>query len=140
MHPDTALVLAGYGADSGNFRARQLTADHLADADLVLTMTRAHRRDVLSLAPRGLGRTFTLREAGALLDFVDGGSERGEGDHAARARGLVAALAEARSRRPAAGDDDVPDPINQPLETHSEAGQLIVDALLPLLRRLAGAS
>ena len=140
MHPDTALVLAGYGAHAGDFRARQLSATHLAEADLVLTMTRAHRRDVLALAPRGLARTFTLREAAALLDLVDGGDEIGGSTAPLRARAVVAALAEARPRRLAAGDDDVdvPDPINQPVEVHEAVGELIVGALLPLLRSLAG--
>ena len=61
MHPDSALVLAGFGATAGDFRARQLREEHPAQADLVLAMTRGHRRDVLGLAPRALARTFTLR-------------------------------------------------------------------------------
>jgi protein-tyrosine phosphatase len=138
MHPDTALVLAGYGANAGDFRARQLSVTHLAEADLILTMTRAHRRDVLALAPRGLARTFTLREAAALLELVDGGAGKGGDTVAARARGLVAALADTRPRRPVANDDEVPDPINQSVEGHAAAGELIVGALLPLLRRLVG--
>src|SRR5687768_5763225 len=44
MHPDTALVLRGFGAEPGEFRARQVTEAHVAGADLVLTMTRAHRK------------------------------------------------------------------------------------------------
>src|SRR3954467_7687254 len=67
MHPHSALVLRGYGAEAGDFRARQLTDSVAAEAGLVLTMTRAHRREVLRLAPRGLARTFTLREAADLL-------------------------------------------------------------------------
>src|SRR3954451_19368864 len=67
MHPDSALVLRGYGADPGALRARQLEDRFATEADLTLTMTRAHRREVLPLAPRPLARTFTLREAAALL-------------------------------------------------------------------------
>jgi hypothetical protein len=33
--------------------------------------------------------------------------------------------------------DDVPDPIGRPLDAHGEAGELIVEAFLPLLARLA---
>jgi hypothetical protein len=54
-----------------------------------------------------------------------------------RARSLVAALADARSRRPADDNDDVPDPIRGPEAAHEEAGELIVGTLLPLLARIA---
>src|SRR3954468_9407595 len=39
MHPDSALVLAGYGAEPGDFRAQQLNDGMPADADLILAMT-----------------------------------------------------------------------------------------------------
>jgi protein-tyrosine-phosphatase len=137
MHPHSALVLAGYGGQPGGFRAQQLTEVHPALADLTLTMTRGHRRDVLALAPRAMARTFTLREAAALLDLVPGDAALAGHTLADRARSLVAALASARSRRQGAGNDDVRDPIGQPLEVHEEVGEMIVEALLPLLRRIA---
>jgi protein-tyrosine phosphatase len=137
MHPDSALVLQGFGGDPGDFAARQIQPEHAADADLVLAMTRGHRRDVLQIAPRTLARTFTLREAAALLALLDGAAPEGP-DLPARARALVKAMADARSQHTAGGDDDVPDPINRPLEAHQEAGDLIAGALLPLLQRIAG--
>jgi protein-tyrosine phosphatase len=137
MHPDSALVLRGFGAEPGDFRARQL-GDHMPyEADLVLTMTRGHRRDVLHRSPRALSRTFTLREA---ADLVAGlGEERmpAGDDFAARARGLVKAMAEARSHRHSGDADDVRDPIGEPVEVHEEVGGLIAESLLPVLRRLA---
>jgi protein-tyrosine-phosphatase len=137
-HPDSALVLAGFGAQPGDFRARQLTETLPARADLILTMTRSHRRDVLAMAPRGLARTFTLREAAALLDDVPTAPDLPGDSLAKRAGSLVAALASARSRRQGGGEeDDIRDPIRQPLEVHEEVGEAIVEALLPLLRRLA---
>ena len=138
MHPDSALVLRGYGAEPGDFRAQQLTEALAAGADLTLTMTRAHRRDVLARAPRGLARTFTLREAADLLSLP--GDAQPVGDNAGeRLRGLVKALAGARSARTAGDgtDDDVLDPINRPVEVHEEAGELIAASLLPILRRIA---
>lgn len=143
MHPDSALVLAGLGAVPGDFRARQLREDLVADADLVLTMTRAHRAEVLRHAPRALSRTFTLREAAELAALVDGDEPQGGdasrdgADLPARARALVQRMAAARSRRRTDQDDDVPDPIGRPLEAHQQAGELIVEAMLPLLERLA---
>src|SRR3954463_14446478 len=71
MHPDSALVLQGLGAEAGDFRARQFVDGVATDADLVLTMTRAHRQHVLERAPRVLARTFTVREAADLLARLD---------------------------------------------------------------------
>ncbi|WP_324278579.1 hypothetical protein [Blastococcus brunescens] len=136
MHPHSALVLAGFGAQEGDFRAQQLTEAQPAQADLVLTMTRSHRRDVLALAPRGLGHTFTLREAAALLPLLPDDDPPGA-NFAERARTLVAALASARSHRQGGEDDDVRDPIGHPVDVHEEVGEAIVEALLPILRRLA---
>lgn len=136
MHPDSALVLQGFGAEPGDFRAQQLRDDLIADADLTLTMTRGHRRDVLARAPRALARTFTLREAVDLLGAVEELAPAA-GTATERCSALVRALAGARSRRVAGSDDDVPDPIGRPLESHAEAGDLIAAALLPLLDRLA---
>jgi protein-tyrosine phosphatase len=135
MHPHSALVLHGYGAEAGDFRAQQLTQQLAVEADLTLAMTRAHRREVLQLAPRALARTFTIREAAGALALVESGAAEGA-TFGERARRLVAAMADARSRRPA-GEDDVPDPIGLPIEAHAEAAELIADALLPLLARLA---
>lgn len=107
-----------------------------AEADLTLTMTRAHRREVLAGMPRALARTFTLRGAADLLRLLP--RDLYLTGPTADARALVAALADTRSRRQAGGeDDDVPDPIGRPLEPHDEAGELIVGALVPLLTRLA---
>jgi protein-tyrosine-phosphatase len=137
MHPDSALALRGYGVEPGDFRARQLVDTYATEADLVLTMTRGHRRDVLALNPRGLARTFTLREAAALLALVGDDVEPAGEDLGTRARNLVKALAEARSRRATDDSDDVPDPIGRPLDAHEEAGKLIAEALLPILARIA---
>jgi protein-tyrosine-phosphatase len=63
MRADSALVLRGFGAEAGDFRARQFVDGMATDADLTLTMTRAHRRDVLHRDPGALARTFTLGEA-----------------------------------------------------------------------------
>ncbi|MCU1671261.1 MAG: protein tyrosine phosphatase [Blastococcus sp.] len=136
MHPDSARALRGFGAEPGDFRARQLNDAMAAEADLTLTMTRGHRRDVLHGAPRAMARTFTLREAADLLRLVGVDAEPNGDDYVGQARGLVRELAAARARRQSGERDDIRDPIGQPPEVHEEVGELITAALLPVLRRL----
>lgn len=136
MHPDSALVLRALGGDPDGFVARQLTDTLVAGADLTLTMTRAHRREVLALAPRALPRTFTLREAADLVGSTDGDAV-GSADVGESLQRLVRGLAAARAYRSAGGGDDVTDPIDQPVTVHEEVGEAIAEALLPVLRRIA---
>ncbi len=137
MHPDSALVLRGLGGDPEGFVARQLVDDMAIDADLTLTMTRQHRRDVLRGAPRALSRTFTLREAADLVELVGEDADVPGDGLAERARTLVTELAAARSRRQSSADDDIRDPIGQPAEVHAEVGDAVAGALIPVLARIA---
>jgi protein-tyrosine-phosphatase len=137
MHPDSTLVLRGLGAQPGDFRARQFVEHMAVDADLILTMTRDHRSEVLERSPRALARTFTLREAADLVSLLGDDIEVPGGNLAERARSLVREMAAARSRRHSGEDDDVLDPIGRPVDVHEEAGKAIAEALLPLLRRIA---
>jgi protein-tyrosine-phosphatase len=123
MHPHTVLVMAGLGAVPADSSAQQLTAALPAQADLILTMTRHHRHDVLAAAPRALARTFTLREAAALLQLVDDAMELSGDAFADRARSLVKEPAAARTRRQGKEDDDIRDPIGHPIEVHQEVGR-----------------
>ncbi len=136
MHPDSAVVLEGFGGEPGGFTARQLTDGHVMDADLVLTMTRAHRKTVLALAPRALARTFTLREAADLVRILGDDADLPAGGFADRARALVREMSNARSRRRPGEADDVADPIGKPIQAHQEAGDAIAEALIPVLDRL----
>lgn len=136
MHPDTAAALRGFGAEPGDFRSRDLEQHMAAEADLILTMARRHRREVLHEAPRAMARTFTLREAAALLPLIED-SDDAVGEFPDRARALVSAMAAARAgRRSGEEDDDVPDPIGLPPEAHEEMGEMVTEALLPVLHRL----
>ena len=74
VQPSAARVLMRLGGDPSDFAARQITPRLVGGADLVLTMTRAHRDDVLGLVPQGLHRTFTLIEA-CLLYTSDAADE-----------------------------------------------------------------
>ena len=119
IQPYAARVLEKLGGDSSHFAARQLTPTIAADADLVLTMTRAHRDDVLKLAPQQLHRTFTLREAARLA------SEYNAQD--------VADLAAYRPLIPAQGPSDIPDPMGHDEAFFAMVGAQIADLLPPVL-------
>ena len=119
IHPDAALVLKKLGGDASNFAARQLTPRIASDADLVLTMTRAHRDKVLELAPHRLHRTFTLSEAARLASV-----------HNAR---NVADLAALRPQLAAHKLTDIADPIGQGAEHFAMVGSQIADLLPPIL-------
>lgn len=119
IHRDAALTLGDLGADSSNFAARRLTRKIAASADLVLTMTRAHRTIVLEVAPHKLHRTFTLVEAARLV--TECGARQ------------IDALANLRSML--TGDDtlDIPDPIGQSPHVYCAVGHQIAELLPPIL-------
>jgi protein-tyrosine phosphatase len=121
-HPiqhDAAHVLQTLGGEASNFAARQLTSRISSDADLILTMTRAHRDAVLELAPRQLHRTFMLSEAARLA------SECGARN--------VADLATLRPQLAAHELPDISDPIGQSEEFFAMVGSQIADLLPPIL-------
>jgi len=65
-------ALAGMGVDLRDHRATLLTPGIISEADLILTMTRAHREHILEIFPSAAGKVFTLAEyAGAAGDVPD---------------------------------------------------------------------
>jgi protein-tyrosine phosphatase len=119
IHHDAALVLEKLGGDASNFSARQLTSRIARDADLVLTMTRAHRDTVLELAPRLLHRTFILGEASRLASRCDPRN--------------IEDLAALRPQLAADELPDIPDPNGQNIEFFSMVGSQIAELLPPIL-------
>lgn len=67
MRHDAVTVSERMGAEASGFVARQVTQRIVSDADLVVTMTAAHRNTDLELAPNRLKVTFTLTEAASLV-------------------------------------------------------------------------
>ena len=67
MTPEAAALSTQYGASNTEHVARQLTEKLIADADLVLTATRDHRRDVVTLLPKATRYTFTLNQFARLV-------------------------------------------------------------------------
>ncbi len=119
MDPTAALVLTQLGGDPDGFAARRLTPTIAADADLVLTMTAAHRDAVLALAPRQMRRTFTLLEAAGLITASGAQS--------------VTSLADARAVHHV-DTLDIGDPYRREASEYELAGEMIADALPAVLR------
>ena len=119
MHPAAALVLENMGGEPSNFAARQLSSRIASNADLVLTMTRGHRDEVLELAPHHLHRTFMLSEAARLVSECNARN--------------IADLAALRPLLASYEAPDIPDPIGQRIEFFSTIGSQIADLLPPIL-------
>ena len=119
VHPHAARVLLALGGDPNNFAARHLTEKIAAGADLILTMTTAHRDAVLEVAPQQLRRTFTLLEAARLVT-----------EQNAR---TIADLANLRPYLDANDAVDIADPIGQSPEVFAAIGNQIAAALPPIL-------
>jgi protein-tyrosine phosphatase len=130
MEPYALSTLASLGVDAAGFRARELVAEHVVAADLVLTATREHRASAVVLHPRASTRTFTLREFARLVDGVDPASLPA-GDAVARAQALVRAAASRRGLVPPERpeDDDVSDPYQGPASGFAACADLVSASL-----------
>ncbi len=62
--PIAVALLADCGIDISGHRARQLTPDMIADADLVLVMEAEHQQAIERLAPAARGRVHRLGRFG----------------------------------------------------------------------------
>jgi protein-tyrosine phosphatase len=59
--PASAMAAAALGTDAlANFRSTALTADRVAEADRIITMTTAHREHVIRRFPEAAERTRNL--------------------------------------------------------------------------------
>jgi protein-tyrosine phosphatase len=119
IHRDAAVVLEKLGGDASNFAARQLKPTIASAADLIITMTGAHRDVVLETTPRQLSRTFTLTEAAGLA-AMDGAE-------------TLEDLAGLRPHLGPLNTSDVPDPIGQSPAVFAAVGAQIADLLPPIL-------
>ncbi len=139
MEPFALSTLSTYSVDGSDFRARELVAEHVTGADLVLGATREHRAASVVLHPRAAKRTFTLREFTRLAAIVDDAALP-QGDVVERARALVAAVAAKRGLVPPEdpSDDDLADPYHAPESAFTVCGELVARTLQDPLDLLAG--
>lgn len=70
--PFAVEAMAWKGIDMSDYRAAMLTLEMVQAADLVLTMTRGHLKQVNMMFPGHTGKTFTLADfAGSGSDIAD---------------------------------------------------------------------
>ena len=124
MDAMAAMELLRLGHSAESFRSHAIDSYLVDSADLILTATQSHRSDVLSLNPRALRRTFTLREFAALCDLVQGDDPQT----------LVAEAARRRSQAPA--DIDIGDPYRRSPDVHRETADQIDAAVRTISDRL----
>ena len=141
MEPHAAEVLRERDADPGGFVAKELGADQVLAADVILGAAREHREQVRLLDPYAVGRTFCVREFARFARLVDEATLP-TGDPASRARALVDRVALLRGPRPGAGrpDDDIPDPFGAPLHVFRLCGDAIAEGLAGLVDHLVPVS
>ena len=132
-------TLKALGIDGEGFRARELVAEHVATADLVLGATREHRAAAVVLHPRAASRTFTLREFARLTAGIDP-AQLTATDPVERARELVRAAAGRRGLVPPdhPRDDDLADPYQGPEHSFTVCGDLVQASLQRPLDLIAG--
>lgn len=152
MTPEAQALAADRGIPSSlsaEHAARYLTPAHIAAADLVLAMTRDHRREIVELDPSRVRTAFTVRELARLAADVSDDELRaaasavaGSGSAVsaeARAR-FAAALAVVAGRRglvlpPASpDDDDVIDPYGRSTATYERSADEMAPGLVAVER------
>src|SRR6185437_16332647 len=128
MHPVAMRVLAERGADPGDFTSRQVTEKVLDAADLVLTATRHQRAVCVSMVPEVVACTFTMRQFGRMLAAARGDARAGSapdggldggldgGADALRERLRRAVGARATLQPVAPEEDDLADPVREPVD------------------------
>lgn len=127
-----ADLLAADGFPPGGFAARRLTPALVEEADLVLTLTRAHRTRVLELVPAAVRRTLTLTELGLLSSTVARGAATGA-DDAARLAALVPLALGERPRHVGTRADDVVDPWGRSEAVYQHSYEQMIGALTTVL-------
>ncbi|MFC5721362.1 protein-tyrosine-phosphatase [Streptomyces gamaensis] len=145
MEAHAATVLADLGADPHGFIGRELLDEHVIRADLVLTATRDHRAQVISMGHSAGLRTFTLKEFTRLVRAIDPATlpaPDAPGGVVERARALVQAAAALRGwlLAPDAEADEVHDPYGAPITFFRSIGEEIYQALDPVVTALTGVS
>jgi len=138
MDSQAAAQLVAHAGDPAGFRARDLTPELIAEADLVLTATRAHRGKVALMSPKALRRVFTFRDFADLVDGMEVIST--PGDQRGRVRQVAERAAASRGLKPPLAPDlaDIVDPFRRRDDVFATMARQVTESLPPVVRALAG--
>jgi protein-tyrosine phosphatase len=139
MHKGSATVLANCGIDPAGFVTRTVDSSVLATADLVLTAGREHRAACVSLAPAKVRQAFTLRQFTRMVSAVPAPPGLADLTVPDRMRALVEQVNANRHLVPPvpAEEDDLPDPVNKPIEAFEDCADEIRRSLASVMRVIA---
>jgi protein-tyrosine phosphatase len=137
MHPLAAEVLREHGADPTGFLSRRVTEALVRRAGLVLTATRRQRSDCVALDPSAVRRTFTLRQFGRYAAALRPADLTAIWPPQARLQKMIEAVSVIRAQLPVppADEDDLPDPVQSPIEVFRRSAAEI-GSVLDLMTRL----
>jgi len=140
MDDGTHERLDAAASDAKGFRARQVTPELVAGADLVLAAAREHRTAVAQLHPAALRRVFTVSDFADLVDgltVVDPDADPLADVDASWVRQVAAAAARRRGSIVARQSGvDITDPIGGPPSAFGQMAQEVDAALVPIVRAL----
>jgi len=141
IDPQASAQLVAHGGDASGFRARDLTPALVAESDLVLTATRAHRGKVALMSPKVLRRVFTFCDFSDLVDGIDGlSSPVAPRDPRAWVRQVAEKAAASRGLKPPLVPDlaDIADPYWRGDETFAAMAHQVVESMPAVVRSLVG--
>jgi protein-tyrosine phosphatase len=112
--PSSVAAAAELGIDISAHRARQLRADDVRSAELVLAMASEHRDAASRLFPGTEGRIFTLKELVLLLEDLPEAPSSGQLEDVLAAQVSAAHASRVGAIRDRRRDEDVTDPLGMP--------------------------
>lgn len=127
MTPEAAALSTTYGGEPAPHQAQQLTEALIASADLVLTATREHRSEVVSLHPRASRYTYTLNQFARLVAASETGPSVVEPVETPF-ESFLAEISATRGLTPPPAnpdDDDIEDPYRRSQEVYDRSGVAI---------------
>jgi protein-tyrosine phosphatase len=135
MAPEARRAAARLRVEAGPHRGRQLTAELVASADLVVTADRGHRREAVELQPPASARAFTLLEFAELVREAD---RPATGDVIERLGAITASAHRRRGLVPLdPASTDLADPYGRGARRFRETAGLIAEASDTISHRLA---
>lgn len=135
IHSQMARLVRERGADVEQFEARALSVTDIEEADLVVVMTREHRRRIVELSPAHVRRTFTLTELARIANRIDSASALGS-SVVGRFAVLIHRAPALRTAAAAPKDDDIADPNGGRSRDYERAMGKIIGAVNSLERVL----